>query len=55
MCPRGGSVQNLIFCREVVDKTVAAFGKIDVLVNNASMQVCIPPPIHRVPLYLFVQ
>ena len=29
-------------CREVVDKTVQAFGHIDILVNNASMQASAP-------------
>lgn len=33
-----GDVKDPLFCREAVAKTVAAFGKLDVLVNNAGFQ-----------------
>ena len=28
----------LLICRKLIDETLKAFGKIDILVNNASMQ-----------------
>ena len=34
-----GDVRLKSFCREAVEKTVSAFGKLDVLVNNAAFQV----------------
>lgn len=34
----GGDVANRAFCRRAVDKTLAAFGRLDVLVNNAVFQ-----------------
>ena len=34
---------SLSFCRQVVEDAVKAFGRIDILVNNASRQVCIEP------------
>jgi NAD(P)-dependent dehydrogenase (short-subunit alcohol dehydrogenase family) len=33
-----GDVRDAGFCRDAVEKTVAAFGKLDVLVNNAAFQ-----------------
>lgn len=33
-----GDVRNVAFCNHVVDETVAAFGRLDVLVNNAAFQ-----------------
>ena len=33
-----GDVKDAAFCREVVEKTVAQFGKLDILVNNAAFQ-----------------
>ena len=33
-----GDVKDAALCREVVEKTVAAFGKLDILVNNAAFQ-----------------
>jgi NAD(P)-dependent dehydrogenase (short-subunit alcohol dehydrogenase family) len=33
-----GDVKDAAFCREAVEKTVQAFGKLDVLVNNAGFQ-----------------
>ena len=33
-----GDVRNPAFCREAVEKAVAAFGKLDILVNNAAFQ-----------------
>lgn len=33
-----GDVRNPVFCREAVEKAVAAFGKLDILVNNAAFQ-----------------
>jgi NAD(P)-dependent dehydrogenase (short-subunit alcohol dehydrogenase family) len=33
-----GDVGDPVFCREVVEKTVATFGKIDILINNAAEQ-----------------
>ncbi|HUR53802.1 MAG TPA: SDR family oxidoreductase [Gemmataceae bacterium] len=33
-----GDVKDAKFCRDAVEKTVAAFGKLDVLVNNAAYQ-----------------
>ena len=34
-----GDVKDSTFCREAVEKTVAEFGKLDVLVNNAAFQL----------------
>ena len=34
-----GDLTDADFCRDVVDRTAAAFGRLDVLVNNASAQV----------------
>jgi NAD(P)-dependent dehydrogenase (short-subunit alcohol dehydrogenase family) len=33
-----GDVSNAAFCRRAVERTIAAFGKLDVLVNNAAFQ-----------------
>lgn len=33
-----GDVKDAAFCRTVVEKTVSAFGKLDILVNNAAFQ-----------------
>src|SRR5690606_1997353 len=33
-----GDVKDPAFCRDAVEKTVGAFGKIDILVNNAAFQ-----------------
>ncbi len=33
-----GDVKDAAFCREVVEKTVSEFGKLDILVNNAAFQ-----------------
>jgi len=33
-----GDVKDAAFCREVVEQTVARFGKLDILVNNAAFQ-----------------
>ena len=33
-----GDVKDAAFCREVVEKTVSALGKLDILVNNAAFQ-----------------
>lgn len=33
-----GDVKDAAFCRKAVDKTVQAFGKLDILVNNAAFQ-----------------
>lgn len=34
-----GDVRDKAYCEDVVEKTVAAFGKVDVLVNNAAFQL----------------
>ena len=34
-----GNVKDSAFCKKAVDKTVAGFGKLDVLVNNAAFQL----------------
>jgi NAD(P)-dependent dehydrogenase (short-subunit alcohol dehydrogenase family) len=34
-----GDVSDEAFCRQAVDETVAAFGKVDILVNNAAFQL----------------
>ena len=34
-----GDVRDAAFCRKAVEKTVAEFGKLDILVNNAAFQV----------------
>jgi NAD(P)-dependent dehydrogenase (short-subunit alcohol dehydrogenase family) len=34
-----GNVKDSAFCQQAVDKTVAAYGKLDVLVNNAAFQL----------------
>ena len=36
--PKAGDVKVAALCREVVEKTVAEFGKLDILVNNAAFQ-----------------
>ncbi|TFW25215.1 SDR family oxidoreductase [Massilia arenosa] len=33
-----GDVKDMAFCQDAVDKTVQAFGKLDILVNNAAFQ-----------------
>ncbi|MFT8365615.1 MAG: SDR family NAD(P)-dependent oxidoreductase [Gluconobacter cerinus] len=34
-----GDIKERFVCKEIVDKTVAEFGKVDVLVNNAAFQI----------------
>ena len=36
---RRGFSEATLFCRQLIEKTMEEFGKLDILVNNASQQV----------------